>query len=60
MDHTHNPEFTMLEYYWAYHKFEDLIKLTEDLFDNLFVRLNLEKNCLMIVMILIFQLHLEK
>ena len=31
MDHTHNPEFTMLEYYWAYHKFEDLIKLTEDL-----------------------------
>lgn len=43
MDHTHNPEFTMLEYYWAYHKFEDLIKLTEDLFDNLFVRLNLEK-----------------
>jgi len=43
MDHTHNPEFTMLEYYWAYHKFEDLIKLTEELFDNLFVRLNLEK-----------------
>ncbi len=43
MDHTHNPEFTMLEYYWAYHQFEDLIKLTEELFDNLFVRLNLEK-----------------
>ncbi len=43
MDHTHNPEFTMLEYYWAFHKFEDLIKLTEDLFENLFNKLNLEK-----------------
>jgi lysyl-tRNA synthetase, class II len=27
----HNPEFTMLEFYWAYASFEDLIGLTEDL-----------------------------
>jgi lysyl-tRNA synthetase, class II len=27
----HNPEFTMLEFYWAYASFEDLITLTEDL-----------------------------
>jgi len=35
MDHTHNPEFTMLEYYWAYHNFEDLMVLTEALFEVL-------------------------
>jgi lysyl-tRNA synthetase, class II len=27
----HNPEFTMLEFYWAYATFDDLITLTEDL-----------------------------
>ena len=27
----HNPEFTMLEFYWAYSTFEDLIQLTEEL-----------------------------
>lgn len=27
----HNPEFTMLEFYWAYHDYEDLIELTERL-----------------------------
>jgi len=44
MDHTHNPEFTMLEYYWAYHRVEDIMKLTEDLFEHLFAKLNLDKN----------------
>ena len=43
MDHTHNPEFTMLEYYWAYHRYEDIMKLTEDLFDDLFEKLNLNR-----------------
>lgn len=32
MDATHNPEFTMLEFYWAYKQCKDLIVLTEELF----------------------------
>ncbi len=28
----HNPEFTMLEFYWAYADFNDLIALTEEMF----------------------------
>ncbi len=43
MDHTHNPEFTMLEYYWAYHNFEDLMDLTQELFERLFSELQLPK-----------------
>lgn len=31
----HNPEFTMLEYYWAYADFEDAMDLTEDMLRNL-------------------------
>lgn len=27
----HNPEFTMLEFYWAYATYEDLMQLTEEL-----------------------------
>ncbi len=42
MDQTHNPEFTMLEFYWAYHNYEDLMKLTEDLFEKLISELDLE------------------
>ena len=30
-----NPEFTMLEFYWAYADFRDLIELTEDLLSGL-------------------------
>jgi lysyl-tRNA synthetase, class II len=30
----HNPEFTMIEFYEAYATFEDLIPLTEELFQR--------------------------
>jgi lysyl-tRNA synthetase class 2 len=30
----HNPEFTMLEFYWAYADFHDLMDLTEDMFSH--------------------------
>lgn len=43
IDHTHNPEFTMLEYYWAYHNIEDLMNLTKELFNFLLEKLNLPK-----------------
>ncbi len=35
IDTRHNPEFTMLEFYWAYADFEDLITLTQDLIREL-------------------------
>ena len=31
----HNPEFTMLEFYWAYATYEDLINITEKLLSSL-------------------------
>ena len=32
VDTNHSPEFTMLEFYWAYADFNDLMDLTEELF----------------------------
>jgi len=43
MDHTHNPEFTMIEFYWAYKTYLDLMEITEELFDYLFDNLGLER-----------------
>ena len=43
MDHTHNPEFTMLEFYWAYHTYKDLMRLTEELFKYVIESVGLEK-----------------
>src|SRR4030042_4607797 len=33
MDKSHNPDFTMLEFYWAYADYKDLMKLTEKMFE---------------------------
>ncbi|WP_026803482.1 lysine--tRNA ligase [Aliarcobacter lanthieri] len=41
MDATHNPEFTSIEFYWAYKTYKDLIELTKEYFDYLFEHLNL-------------------
>ncbi len=32
IDREHNPEFTMLEFYWAYADYEDLMDLSEEMF----------------------------
>lgn len=43
MDHSHNPEFSMIEFYQAYSTYKDLIELTIELFDFLLSKLNLKK-----------------
>lgn len=43
MDSTHNPEFTMLEFYWAYKTYQDLMALTKEFFAYLFDCLSLPK-----------------
>jgi len=35
VDRSHNPDFTMLEFYWAYADYKDLMKFTEKLFEAL-------------------------
>ena len=32
VDRMHNPDFTMLEFYWAYADYKDMMKLTEEMF----------------------------
>lgn len=34
IDRSHNPDFTSLEFYWAYADYKDLMKLTEKLFEK--------------------------
>ena len=41
MDATHNPEFTSIEFYWAYKTYKDLIHITKEYFEYLFEHLNL-------------------
>ena len=33
VDRTHNPEFTMMECYWAYRDYNDMMKMTEELYE---------------------------
>src|SRR3990170_901384 len=35
IDRWHNPEFSMLEFYWAYADYNDLMKFTEDMLSSL-------------------------
>lgn len=32
IDRAHNPDYTLLEFYWAYADYKDLMKLTEEMF----------------------------
>ncbi|MDD5606265.1 MAG: lysine--tRNA ligase [Candidatus Pacebacteria bacterium] len=45
LDKEHNPDFTMLEFYWAYADYKDLMKLTEEMFKvllkNIFKKLEI-------------------
>ena len=41
MDATHNPEFTSIEFYWAYKTYKDLIEITKEYFKYLFDHLDL-------------------
>jgi lysyl-tRNA synthetase class 2 len=36
IDSTHNPEFTMMECYWACADYNDMMKLTEDMYAQIF------------------------
>ena len=41
MDATHNPEFTSIEFYWAFKTYKDLIQITKEYFAYLFEHLDL-------------------
>jgi len=42
IDYSHNPEFTQIEFYWAYATYEDLMKLMEKFFSYLLPRIGKE------------------
>ena len=48
MDKYHNPDFTMLEFYWVYADYKDLMKLTEKMFvaviKNVFDKMEIEND----------------
>lgn len=43
MDRNHNPEFTMLEYYWAYADYNDNMDLVEEMFRSVAKSVSSEK-----------------
>lgn len=40
VDHSHNPEFTMLEAYWAYADYNDVMALVEECFEYVAMKVN--------------------
>ncbi len=40
IDKSHNPEFTMMEIYEAYSDYNDMMKLTEEIFENACIAIN--------------------
>jgi len=38
IDHSHNPEFTMMECYWSYADYNDMMNLTEELYESIFLK----------------------
>jgi lysyl-tRNA synthetase class 2 len=40
VDKTHNPEFTMSEFYWAYADLNDIMKLTEEMVEAIALKVN--------------------
>jgi lysyl-tRNA synthetase class 2 len=41
IDHNHNPEFTQIEYYWAYADYQDSMKLVEEMLPHLIAKVGL-------------------
>lgn len=41
IDHNHNPEFTQIEYYWAYADYQDSMKLVEEMLPHLITKVGL-------------------
>jgi lysyl-tRNA synthetase, class II len=39
IDRSHNPEFTMLEFYWAYANYDDLMTMTEEMLSEILQQL---------------------
>ncbi len=40
IDKTHNPEFTMMECYWAFADYNDMMELTETMYEHIFNEVN--------------------